>query len=277
MATAVQSWGHDALAADLARRLRNDGKVWTWLNATIGAWSGPRPDIMAFPRYRYDLPQIHAYEIKVQLSDLLSDLNSEKWRKYQEHCQSVTFAMPHGLATKDEIPVECGVMFRTGRGWRTERRAQNLGSACSIQAMAKLLTCHPAREPYNGLDKYRQNDLVYRAEREFLQGCGAKYGAALARLAAETVAGKDPAGHARKRADEIIENAKAEAARVRTALSPVLAALGIDADANVWEITRRIREATENLQADTRVRRVEAALDRARKALEDAAPLAVPP
>lgn len=263
-------WGHNALASDLARKLRNDGKSWTWENATIGAWSGPRPDVMAFPRWRYDLPQIHAYEIKISRSDLLSDLNSDKWRKYLEHCQSVTFAMPHGLAKKEEIPAECGVMFRTARGWRTERRAQNLGSACSIQAMAKLLTCHPSREVHPGLSKWEIDAEARRCRDLFYQEAGEKYGRALARLAADVADGEDPAGRAQTKADEIIARAKAEAQTFRHRIEPVLTALGIAIDADEWEISRRIREATANLTADSRVAKVEAALAAARRALDDA-------
>src|SRR5690606_3618462 len=110
-----------------------------------------------------------------------------------EHCQSVTFAMPHGLATKDEIPAECGVMFRTGRGWRTERRPTNIGSPCSIQAMAKLLTCHPDREPYPGMDKWQADAERHRCRDKFRQQAGQRFGHALARLATDIAEGRDPA------------------------------------------------------------------------------------
>lgn len=273
--SAQHDWGHDPLAADLARKLRNDGKAWTWLNATIGAWSGPRPDIMAFPRFRYDMPQIHAYEIKVSRSDLFSDLNSDKWRKYLEHCQSVTFAMPHGLAKKEEIPAECGVMFRTGRGWRNERRATNLGAACSIQAMAKLLTCHPDREPYPGMPKW-EADAVQRTCRERFQGeCGEKYGHALARLATDIAEGRDPAGKAKEQASEIIADANSEAERILSGVRPLLDALGLPEGAAAREVQRRIREIRDDLNADSRVRRVEVALQNARDILNKAAPAAI--
>lgn len=265
----MEHWGHDALASDLARRLRNDGKSWTWENTTIGAWSGPRPDVMAFPRWRYDIPQIHAYEIKVSRSDLLSDLNSDKWRKYLEHCQSVTFAMPHGLAKKDEIPGECGVMFRTGRGWRTERRAQNLGAPCSIQAMAKLLTCHPVSAPYPGLSKYEADAEARRCRDNFQREAGARIGVALARLAADVAEGKDPVGHAKEKAAKIVADAELQVALIRSHLEPVLTALAIPADTNDWEVARRIREAAANLSADARVAKVEAALANARRVLDD--------
>lgn len=267
---AALPWGHDALASDLARKLRNDGKVWTWLNATIGAWSGPRPDIMAFPRYRYDVPKIHAYEIKVQRSDLLCDLRTEKWRKYQEHCQTVTFAMPHGLATKDEIPAECGIMFRTGRGWRTERRAPDVGSACSIQAMAKLLTCHPTREPYPGLSKWEQDAESSFARSKFLQDAGEKYGRALASFAADIADGKDPSSEARLRADAIIEDAHAKADAIRKELAPILAEFGLTQNADEWAARIHLKKLRDNLDVDERCQKINRVLDLMEKSLADA-------
>lgn len=271
MAAKAIQWGHDVLATDLARRLRDGGKFWTWENKAIGAWSGARPDVMAFPRWRYDTPQIHAYEIKVGRGDLLSDLNSDKWRKYLDHCQTVTFAMPHGLAKKEEIPAECGVMFRTGRGWRTERRAQNIGSACSIQAMAKLLSCHPSREPYPGLSRWEADEEARRCRDKFQREIGARFGQVLARIAADIAEGRDPAAKAQEKAKIIIADAQAEADNIRRHIKPVLDALGIPVGVGEWEIARHIREAAANLQADTRVRRVESALAAARRALDEVA------
>ena len=264
------AWGHDALAADLARRLRDDGKAWTWLNATIGAWSGRRPDIMAFPRYRYDVPQIHAYEIKVQRSDLQRDLGAEKWRKYLEHCQSVTFAMPHGLATKDELPSECGVMFRTARGWRTERRPTNIGAACSIQAMAKRLTCHPSREPYPGLHKYEQDAQLVQARAQFLRSAGVRYGAALARLAAEVADGNDPAEAARTKANELLANARAEADDIRKELSEMLGEFGLSSNADAWAVRQHMKKMRDTINVDARHQKVQRALEAMEQALIDA-------
>lgn len=263
----VDAWGHDNLANDLARRLRDGGKLWTWTNLTVGAWSGPRPDIMSFARWRYDNPQIAAFEIKVQRSDLLSDLNSDKWRKYLEHCQSVTFAMPHGLATKDEIPAECGVMFRTGRGWRTERRPTNIGSPCSIQAMAKLLTCHPDREPYPGMDKWQADAERQRCQDKFRQQAGHRFGHALARLASEIADGKDPAEEARKRADQIIAEARAEAETIAADIKPLLAALGIPESSGSYAVKDAVRRAIADLSADGRVQRAEGAIAEIERAL----------
>jgi hypothetical protein len=226
---------------------------------------------MAFPRFRYDVPQIHAYEIKVSRGDLFSDLNAEKWRKYLEHCQSVTFAMPHGLAKKEEIPTECGVMFRTGRGWRTERRPTNVGSACSTVAMAKLLTCHPDREPYPGLAKYEGDALARKCRDRFEVEVGQRLGRALARLAADIADGKDPAGRAEEKARDLIAKAQREADALKANLAPVFAALGISADLSEWEIARSVRRAAEDLSADSRVARVERALAQARAALADVA------
>ena len=267
-------WNHDALAVDLARKLMHDGKVWCWLNSTIGAWSGPRPDVMAYRRYTYDNPQIHAYEIKVSRSDLASDLNSDKWRKYLEHCQSVTFAMPSGLCHKDEISRECGVMFRTGRGWRVERRPHNIGSGCSIQSMAKLLTEHPLRlPPVDGkyLSDWQRDGLSRLAGDKFQRGAGDKYGQALARLARDVADGVDPAGKAKEQAEKIIADAKAEAESIIGWLAPACEAVGIKLDRNSMlglraDLAARVRA----LDTDARCRSATAALEAARREIDRA-------
>lgn len=266
-------WTHDGLALDLARKLMHGGKTWCWLNSTIGAWSGPRPDIMSYRRYTYDTPQIHAFEIKVSRSDLLSDLNAGKWRSYLEHCQSVTFAMPHGFATKVDIPAECGVMFRTGRGWRTERRPTSIGTGCSIQSMAKLLTMHPLRLPPSEgdavLDKWRANDIQQRAADQFRRECGSRFGHALARLAADVALGKDPAGQARDRAVSIIEDAKTQAEHVVGWLGPLCESLNIPFDPrNLWGLRNEVTARLKAVDADHRTKLAAEALAKAREAIE---------
>jgi DNA repair protein MmcB-like len=269
------SWGHDSLAADLARKLMHDGKVWCWLNSTIGAWSGPRPDVMAYRRYSYDQPQIHAYEIKVSRSDLFADLNAEKWRKYLEHCQSVTFAMPSGMATKDEIPSQCGVMFRTGRGWRTERRPTNIGSGCSVQAMAKLLTMHPLRLPPIGNDGriggYQMDAIQRVAAERFQAEAGQRFGHALARLARDVAEGKDPAGKAREKAAEIIEEAKTDAQAIIGWLKPLCEDLGVPFNENsLWTLRTELTSRMRAIDIDHRTRMAAEALEAGRRAIEKA-------
>jgi hypothetical protein len=272
----VIAWHHDALAADLARHLTKDGKNWVWLNATIGQWSGPRPDVMSFPRYRYDNPTIHAFEVKVSRADLLGDLNKEKWRKYLEHCQSVTFIMPSGLAKPDEIPAECGVMFRSARGWRTERRATYNGQACSIQAMAKLLTEHPwmrPREADRTVPEWRRDAWNRDLGDRFTRAAGRRLGMEVAKFARAAAEGRDLASLARQKADEQIERARALTEEFRSLLRPMLDELGLPHDADHFAIRQGVINRVAELQADKRVAAAEQALGFMRQSLARIHPL----
>lgn len=257
-------WNHDALAADLARWLKAGAEHWVWLNSALGEWGGPRPDVMAYRRFRYTTPVIRAYECKISRADLLSDLRAEKWRSYLEHCASVTFIMPSGLCKKEEIPAECGVMFRSARGWRTERRPQDIGTAASVVAMAKLLTMHPiavADASDSNASKWRQDGWRSRACRAFLDSFGKGLSTKAASYWRHIADGNDPVEVAHTKAAEIIADAEAAADRAREHLIPVYAALGVDPAHGDWGLATAIRERTELLTADGQLEAVRARLD----------------
>lgn len=275
----VAAWNHDALAADLGRWLKAGAEHWVWLNCALGEWGGKRPDIMAYRRYRYNNPVIRAYECKVSRADLLSDLNSEKWRAYLEHCRSVTFIMPSGLCKKEEIPAECGVMFRSGRGWRTERRPQDIGPEATQLAMAKLLTMHPMRVP-DGTErsKYQYDDWRRRCGDSFLRDIGQKLSRDAAWYFRKIAEGADPVAEAKGKADEIIAEARELAAKERAALLPVYEALGVDPAKGEWGLTSAIKAAVRRLDADERLadaakslREIERSIAAAKRAIEPAA------
>jgi len=63
------------------------------------------------------------YEVKVNRSDFLNDIRSEKWRGYLDSCHRFYFATPSGLVKKDEIPAEAGWIVRGDKGWTSPKRA----------------------------------------------------------------------------------------------------------------------------------------------------------
>ena len=269
-------WKHDALAADLARWLKNGGEHWCWLNSALGEWGGPRPDIMAYRRYRYQTPLLRAYEAKISRADLLSDLRAEKWRSYLEHCISVTFIMPSGLCKKEEIPAECGVMFRTGRGWRTERRPQDIGVSASVVAMAKLLTLHPIRpQPETThwvAERYRDH-----AARAFTKEMGDRLGKKAGWYFEQVAKGKDPVEQARAEAEKIKAEAVNDAAAILKDCEPLIAALGLPMSASQWQIASAIKQRAKLLSADGQLRAVSAELANVSRALEAAKSALSPP
>lgn len=262
-------WKHDALAADLARWLKSGGEHWCWLNSALGEWGGPRPDVMAYRRYRYQTPVLRAYEAKISRSDLLSDLRAEKWRSYLEHCVSVTFIMPTGLCKKEEIPAECGVMFRSGRGWRQERRPQDVGVPVSVVAMAKLLTMHPVL-PEKEINSWKQDRWRDHSSRAFTKDMGERFGEKAGRYFEAVANGRDPAEVARTKAAEIVAHAEKDAAEIREALAPVIVALGLPATASSWQIASAIRKQAGLLTADGQLCAVSAELEKIGRALATA-------
>lgn len=276
MSQPVKTWKHDELAHDLAKWLKSGAEHWCWENSALGEWGGPRPDVMAYRRFRYNTPVIRAYEAKISRADLLADLRAEKWRSYLEHCMSVTFVMPSGLCKKDEIPVECGVMFRSGRGWRSERRPQDIGTNCSVIAMAKLLTMHPIGLPQTDIPKYRQDGWQSKAREAFTRDMGERFGREVAGYFSAVARGTDPVADAKAKAEKIKADARAEAEAIRAALAPVLDALGIAPDAKEWSLASEIRRRAKLLSTDGQLTAVRENLAMLRRAL-DAADNAISP
>lgn len=113
---APTTWTTAALTEDLAAYYRREG----WIvirEVTISA--GGRADLLCMERTFSPKPLL-VVEIKTSRADLLSDLRSEKWRRYT-YCAAVTFAFPKGMAEVDEIPRDAGVMLRGPHGWERGR------------------------------------------------------------------------------------------------------------------------------------------------------------
>lgn len=139
------TWIHDKLAEDLADHI---GPL-PFLNVFLGSpvnysmasstWvhsnlpENLREEAIAIGEpQRADVVKIHPsytkfsvsiYEIKVSRSDFLSDIRKEKWRGYLPHCNRFYFAVAEGVATKQDIPEEAGLMIRGAKGWTTVKAA----------------------------------------------------------------------------------------------------------------------------------------------------------
>lgn len=111
---------HDDLMRSLADHLRANTKRMVWCDTQLGPVASPRPDVFtvdkSFAHFSAD-----AYECKVSVSDLRSDVTSGKWQKYRAYAHRVWFAFPRGMAPLTEIPRECGVIL-LGEGWRAARK-----------------------------------------------------------------------------------------------------------------------------------------------------------
>nr|WP_319566259.1 MmcB family DNA repair protein [uncultured Rhodoferax sp.] len=157
---------HDELQNDLAAHLRGNFDRMIWVNTQLGPVGSPRPDVFtvnkSFAKFRTD-----AYEIKVSVSDLRSDVTSGKWQSYRKFGNCVWFAFPRGMAPMDMIPKECGVILRSEAGWRAARKpvAQVLDTLPRDAWLKLLMDLHPmdfsgrVKEPRTSND-YKGAEIV---------------------------------------------------------------------------------------------------------------------
>lgn len=73
----------------------------------------------SYTRFNLDI-----YEVKVNRSDFLSDIKRGKYKRYFPHCNRLYFAVLDGVAEKNEIPEEVGLIKRTEKGWSTIKAAK---------------------------------------------------------------------------------------------------------------------------------------------------------
>ena len=111
--------GHEGLVERVAREMTRAGRL-AWqglsLRAKIDeAWVMAMPDVFSVRHTTVEAylePIVH--EIKVQRSDLLSDLRSvSKRAAYLQLSSECWYVIREGIARADEIPTECGVLVAT--------------------------------------------------------------------------------------------------------------------------------------------------------------------
>ena len=119
MATGAEgrAWSHDELLDDLAAHLAGPSCL-LWKDLQMGPVHSPRPDIYTIKKSFLN-PRPRTFEVKASRADFRRDVTAGKWESYLEISDSVTFAVPKGMVSKDELPKRCGLIVRGERGWRT--------------------------------------------------------------------------------------------------------------------------------------------------------------
>ncbi|WP_067070350.1 MmcB family DNA repair protein [Roseateles chitosanitabidus] len=113
---------HDQLATDLAEHLRGTSNRITWEDMQLGESGSPRPDVYTMEP-TYTRLTFEAFECKVSVADFRRDVTAGKWQSYLAFANSVTFAAPTGLITKDMVPPTCGLILRGANGgWRYAKK-----------------------------------------------------------------------------------------------------------------------------------------------------------
>ena len=130
---------HDDLMISLAEHLRGNSDRMVWCDMQLGPMWSARPDVWTLNK-SYTNPKPMAYECKISVADFRSDVTSGKWQSYLGHSCAVTFAVPAGLVTKDDLPKGCGLMTWNGTEWRTAKAATlNHQTELPQDLMLKLL------------------------------------------------------------------------------------------------------------------------------------------
>ena len=120
---------HELLMDRVAREMTRAGRIaWQGLSLRAkvdAAWVMAMPDVFSVRHTTVEAylePIVH--EIKVQRSDLLSDLRSASKRAaYLQLSSECWYVIREGIAEPDEIPPECGVLVATGAALDVARPA----------------------------------------------------------------------------------------------------------------------------------------------------------
>lgn len=141
---------HDDLATDLAAHLRGASKRITWEDMQLGPSGTVRPDVYTMEP-TYTRMTFEAFECKVSVADIRSDVTSGKWQAYLKFANAVTFATPLGLVNKADVPTTCGLICRSPSGqWRyLKRPTHQVLRVLPWQAWIKLLLDGVERTGYS--------------------------------------------------------------------------------------------------------------------------------
>jgi hypothetical protein len=120
---------HELLVARVAREMTRAGRI-AWQGLSLRArvdeaWVMAMPDVFSVRHTSVEAylePIVH--EIKVQRSDLLSDLRSAAKRAaYLQLSSECWYVIREGIAEPGEIPAECGVLVASAAGLDVARPA----------------------------------------------------------------------------------------------------------------------------------------------------------
>jgi hypothetical protein len=109
---------HNAFATSLADYLKTAGprRRLTWENITFNCGDGAdayscRPDVFSIvPALDPQHTRPWTCEVKVSRADFLSDVRSEKWKRYRRFSCRIWFAAPEQMIRPNELPEGVGLL-----------------------------------------------------------------------------------------------------------------------------------------------------------------------
>jgi len=273
----ARMWRHNDLADDLARHLRGGADRLVWTDMQLGPAGSPRPDVYTLPK-TYSRFTPLAYEVKVSTADFRRDVTAGKWQSYLEFSAGVVFAAPAGLITKADVLPGCGLIVRHEQVWRTVK-GPTLKHVATLPhaAWMKLMIDGLPRAVFAGTPEPRSLK-PWNVEAEVRRKYGQKLAALLSdlslaesRLMVEIAKAKVSAKTLREAERTREQAARAivekEMAGIRKDRADLCAALGLDADADIWTVRTACQEAAKRLAGDGELQRLRRQLEWAQQAL----------
>lgn len=238
---------HDELMEDLAGHLRTEKRM-VWQDLQLGPSGSPRPDVYAIFK-SYTAPCPLAYECKVSIADLRSDITSGKWQSYLAYACGVYFAVEASLGVgKNDIPNHCGLIVRREKGWRAAKRAVLNPVTVPQDALLKLLIdgLHRENKPP---DRNRNGSGGFN-EYLKIQELKSRLGKDVADYLNDAATARASIASAEYSASRIIMDAKQEADRIRKEAGEDVSApraelceiLGLPKNADRWALAAAIRD-----------------------------------
>lgn len=116
---------HDLFASDVASYLKTCGprRRLTWENITFNCGDGAdayscRPDVFSIiPTLEPERTQPWTCEVKISRADFLSDVRSEKWKRYRRFSCRIWFAAPQGIIQPSDVPEGLGLLEYRKPAW----------------------------------------------------------------------------------------------------------------------------------------------------------------
>jgi hypothetical protein len=139
---------HEPLVEQIAREMTRAGRI-AWRGLALRArveegWVMAMPDVFSIRNTTvedYVEPIVH--EVKVQRSDLLADLKRPAKRAAYLDLGECWYVLREGIASAEEIPADCGVMFASERGLDVARPAPRRAKRLPFSAWMALVKATP--------------------------------------------------------------------------------------------------------------------------------------
>jgi len=261
---------HDELAYVFSQYLRSKGDRMIWLDMPMGSCGSVRPDVYSINK-SFVRPTPMAYEIKVSKADFQSDMKTGKWQSYLKYACAVTFVVPDGLATKNDIPEGTGLIRYKEGGFRTLKAPRLERISLPQDLMLKLVI--------DGIDREVSARMPVIKERYQIElGIRKKLGEEVGKILSDREYALWELEQTKKRSktegDRIAVQTKEKREKAeqdnKGMYADICDILGVDHTANSFAIRAKIRDLksqiTESIVVDKLVRKIE----NMRRDIEDA-------